>query len=1843
MASLNNVPKEILDSIRESLQDRRVKLSIKRMVNYESRKDKLENRVLAFSTYRLFIFTAKSPKDTKVESQFHYLDIESIESKRPNHLVISTTNKSYTFTTLESDSDEVDHMITHIATSLKTIFPAFPIERLIKKIEVQPSDRLKVMYELMKNIEQKEVGPCGGFTLMYTCMCDYHCLTFRDEVAWDVDTIYLSQDSRELCLRDFDHLRERDLIPIVSALIHNTWFTALNANNVKLTNDVCTEVLRVMTKNAVIEALLLSNTGISTDFIKKLSTTSLTGTQLQKLDLSGNMIDDLGAEHIFGSLSSRGRPFTYLDMSRTRITSKGLNKMAECMNRSPHVFSSLQTLKLSGLTSGNRIEDLQSLYTFLASPNMISYLDLSGTDIELDKLMAPLQRGCSQNIVTLKLSKTTYSNKRSKEVVIQTSFKQFFASVYALKYLDLSCCKLPAEAVKDLLLGICSNRNLQDVHLDISGIDLTSQGAQYLQNCLKQTVTSLNISNIGFSDQDLMSVLNSIGQYKVIKHLSIGRVFNNIKPKNLKHVMEELVQVLQDEDSVIESLSLADSRLKDSMNLIINALGGNTSLTEIDLSGNLMGDLGARMLSKALQINNKLKTIFWDKNSTGCQGFEDVAEALEKNYTLKKMPMPVYDASVALQRQPEKTEQALQTIERLLQRNHSPQKYSSDQAYRLQQGFLISSTQQTVDRLVVQSQDTINALSAMNAVDEYSDDVETAKAVIEDADNSKTLLPRLHDIAIQSQNNNSPVSEKLKEISRDLKIVLENQMKKTVQDMLNSVDSQCKALMKDKLFLSDLQSGCTEKSMLPKDFTSNILDGVDTDIFNTLSELNLAVAAHVSDRVIDEVIERLSHSHKTLTNHLNECKKGAGRRSQVTKSQKMEDNDSNIRNKENDGNTQDSPRVKEKRKSMHARKIRPQSVIDRDHVKLALDADRNRPITVPQSAKSGSRSPKNKSPKPPRSKDRKKSADKAALVTPKMGDLDSSPSRSPICSPRSITPLPIIQVTDLDDLDPIYDNVMPDSRYMRNIHDGLDSSPEPVRSTPKKSSTPEPEIEIDTVPELPTQNLTHITKNRARRAKNVRPTTRQSSSPATKVAIDNGEVDEHVEDFFSKASSQPSVNVTEKKDDTPTKTPSTKSTPESKKKLGGIFNFGHKEKDKTKDSKKSGGLFSKLTNKPSPSPKKGSRISDVVEEPDDTSSLNSSLTRSVTENSSLRGSFDKKSTKSSDSSSPKITRSASSLSEKKDKISEKSDSLERKANDTVEKTPIVKTPDTKSTKIEDSKKDSQIEEKTEKPDIQEEEIPKVEKEEKTKSQNEEKSEESVDDNKVEKSTGEDLTEDKPKVEKDVIEEEKKPLKPPLSKRSFNKADVVKDENIDQVKESGDKVTENEKKEESEDKTETKTKADDEVNEEDAEKEKDKEETVKRPFKPPGGIGGIGFGGNLLAEMKSKQEKRKSQMPPKPLPETTDRPNSENEEKKFPFGTRNLKPVNKPVPSKETESDTNNSGVPVKPADNKISGSVKLTGSQSDNKSAEPVDKTSEPVEKKTDKVVEDKKNNGSVKGESAPLQKTNSGKSDTSEKPAVVPRPGGNRPLRPAKPRPPPPGSKPMPAPRKSTSGDGDVNVSEPNKAGNKEDKTVESGIVYDSATLKMSVKDKISKFGKSGVQNEAGQGKSLSQYTKKEPLEKPAVAEKGKSSSLPRDAGLIEADKSTQQTKDNSNEKNEENSEAGGILDKKSSTENVDMTDSGIVYDDDSLKTNKEINETSDNDKSASLPRNANLKDGKDESPVAPKRPKSMFAVLESRPDLKKHSTEVSDIPEEENVTKADNSETNDGEKSPTEEVILV
>jgi len=72
-------------------------------------------------------------------------------------------------------------------------------------------------------------------------------------------------------------------------------------------------------------------------------------------------------------------------------------------------------------------------------------------------------------------------------------------------------------------------------------------------------------------------------------------------------------------------------------------LGNNNSLTELNISGHQIGNKGAIALSKSLQINQCLNTLFWDQNQIGLLGFKNIKYALKINKTLKYMPLNVAD------------------------------------------------------------------------------------------------------------------------------------------------------------------------------------------------------------------------------------------------------------------------------------------------------------------------------------------------------------------------------------------------------------------------------------------------------------------------------------------------------------------------------------------------------------------------------------------------------------------------------------------------------------------------------------------------------------------------------------------------------------------------------------------------------------------------------------------------------------------------------------------------------------------------------------------------------------------------------------------------------------------------------------------------------------------------------------------------------------------------------------------------------------------------------------------------------------------------------------------------
>jgi len=83
--------------------------------------------------------------------------------------------------------------------------------------------------------------------------------------------------------------------------------------------------------------------------------------------------------------------------------------------------------------------------------------------------------------------------------------------------------------------------------------------------------------------------------------------------------------------------------LRYDLNPFLAALGSNTSITELNISGHQIGNKGAIALAKSLQINTSLNTLFWDENQIGLMGFKNVKYALKINKTLKYMPLNIAD------------------------------------------------------------------------------------------------------------------------------------------------------------------------------------------------------------------------------------------------------------------------------------------------------------------------------------------------------------------------------------------------------------------------------------------------------------------------------------------------------------------------------------------------------------------------------------------------------------------------------------------------------------------------------------------------------------------------------------------------------------------------------------------------------------------------------------------------------------------------------------------------------------------------------------------------------------------------------------------------------------------------------------------------------------------------------------------------------------------------------------------------------------------------------------------------------------------------------------------------
>ncbi|XP_028942547.1 F-actin-uncapping protein LRRC16A [Antrostomus carolinensis] len=178
-----------------------------------------------------------------------------------------------------------------------------------------------------------------------------------------------------------------------------------------------------------------------------------------------------------------------------------------------------------------------------------------------------------------------------------------------------------------------------------------------------------------------------------------------------------------------------------------------------------------------------------------------------------------------------------------------------------------------IDRICVKVQDHLNSLRNCG-VDAVQEDVKSAERLMRDAKNSKTLLPNLYHLggaswAGANGSLSNPIQETLESMAGEVTRVVDEQLKTLLESMVDAAENLCPNVMKKARIREDLIEASTEKISIPRSFVKNVLlEQSGIDILNKISEVKLTVASFLSDRVVDEILDALSHCHHKLADHL---------------------------------------------------------------------------------------------------------------------------------------------------------------------------------------------------------------------------------------------------------------------------------------------------------------------------------------------------------------------------------------------------------------------------------------------------------------------------------------------------------------------------------------------------------------------------------------------------------------------------------------------------------------------------------------------------------------------------------------------------------------------------------------------------------------------------------------------------------------------------------------------------------------------------------------------------------------------------------------------------------------
>jgi Ran GTPase-activating protein (RanGAP) involved in mRNA processing and transport len=606
----------------------------------KKKRDKIQDRLLIIGNYWVVSVKRNKVGKKSVQREGHLLKIKklAVDENCKNAVIVFPEFH------IECETPKIPEFMTVLRKALQKMSCGVPDH--IPKIRGPDS--------CFPPLEPIEYGIAAGLFAIYEGWCNYfQCKPSPDFKRHVEDLVAAGNEELDLTHCPGIELKMEytfQLEPILSALRYNRYFRTFAVRDVPR-KEVLPLFATTLEANTYITRVILSGVESGPEGYQLIGDAfkKNPGNRLCEIDFSNNKMGEKGVAAFSSGIISLQHGISTLNLSNNQIMAKGIATLLAAIQNNSEVSATLSELDLSG----NKFDQAGSQsfadwVSKLENDSNLTFLNLSNTAIDVSIVVNALKQG----IVAETLTHLDISHNKIERSGAQALTSLLEASS-CLTSLNVSECKLSGEAVEALLEAIAKNEKLEDTKIDISGNDLGSTAADNIAKSIagNNQLHTLNLRDMKLKAEGLKTVIDAIRENSSIKCLDLGWNVKEGQPQ-LKEATKSLAALIKSHRALETLLLTGDGKnlyFGKALVKIFKAVAGNETLTELDISGNKIGDQAAIQLCEALRLNKGLTYLAWDGNGINMGGMQALRSCLaNSNKTLADVPAPKSDIERAI-------------------------------------------------------------------------------------------------------------------------------------------------------------------------------------------------------------------------------------------------------------------------------------------------------------------------------------------------------------------------------------------------------------------------------------------------------------------------------------------------------------------------------------------------------------------------------------------------------------------------------------------------------------------------------------------------------------------------------------------------------------------------------------------------------------------------------------------------------------------------------------------------------------------------------------------------------------------------------------------------------------------------------------------------------------------------------------------------------------------------------------------------------------------------------------------------------------------------------------------